>query len=56
MSKQSSSPNKRQRVTIKDVARASGVSYATVSRVLNGYEFVKETTRNRVMEAVERLG
>jgi len=39
-----------------DVARASGVSYATVSRVLSGYEFVRESTRNRVMEAVEHLG
>jgi LacI family transcriptional regulator len=44
------------RVSIKDVARASGVSCATVSRVLSGYEFVRETTRNRVLEAVERLG
>ena len=39
-----------------EVARASGVSYSTVSRVLSGYEFVKDDTRNRVMEAVERLG
>lgn len=51
-----SSPKKRRGVTIKDVARASGVSSATVSRVLSGYEFVRETTRNRVMEAVEHLG
>ncbi len=51
-----SSPKKRHGVTIKDVARASGVSSATVSRVLSGYEFVRETTRNRVMEAVEGLG
>jgi LacI family transcriptional regulator len=50
------SPNKRRRVTIRDVARASGVSYATVSRVLSGYEFVKDSTRIRVMEAVEHLG
>jgi LacI family transcriptional regulator len=56
MNNERNSPQKRHRVTIKDVARASGVSYATVSRVLNGYEFVRETTRNRVMEAVERLG
>ncbi len=39
-----------------DVARASGVSYATVSRVLSGYEFVRESTRSRVMQAVEHLG
>src|SRR5215475_10131866 len=43
-------------VTIIDVAREAGVSYATVSRVLSGYEFVKESTRRRVNEAVERLG
>lgn len=47
---------KKSRVTIDDVAYASGVSNATVSRVLSGYEFVKETTRSRVMEAVEQLG
>ncbi len=47
---------KRRRVTIDDVARASGVSCSTVSRVLSGYEFVRETTRSRVMEAVEQLG
>jgi LacI family transcriptional regulator len=49
-------PKKRRGVTIMDVARASGVSYATVSRVLSGYEFVRESTRNRVMEAVKHLG
>jgi LacI family transcriptional regulator len=52
-----SNPSKKKRsVTIKDVARASGVSYATVSRVLTGYEFVRETTRRRVMEAAKNLG
>jgi LacI family transcriptional regulator len=56
MSNERNPPKKRRGVTIKDVARASGVSCATVSRVLSGYEFVRETTRNRVMEAVERLG
>jgi LacI family transcriptional regulator len=56
MNNDSNTPKKRRTVTIMDVARASGVSYATVSRVLSGYEFVKESTRNRVMEAVENLG
>jgi LacI family transcriptional regulator len=50
------SPQKTHNATIVDVAREAGVSYTTVSRVLSGYEFVKESTRKRVMEAVEHLG
>ncbi len=42
--------------TIKEVAEASGVSTATVSRVLNGNYPVAETTRSRVMEAVDEVG
>lgn len=53
--KNNSSPKKRN-ITIMDVARVSGVSYSTVSRVLSGYEFVKESTYNRVMETVKQLG
>ena len=56
MDNRSSNSKKRRSVTISDVAHASGLSCATVSRVLNGYEFVKESTRSRVMEAVENLG
>ena len=56
MSYEKNPSNKKRRATIKDVARVSGVSYATVSRVLSGYEFVKESTRHRVMEAVKNLG
>lgn len=56
MHDKSNPPKKKRGVTIMDVARASGVSYATVSRVLSGYKFVRESTRNRVMEAVEHLG
>lgn len=56
MNNENSAPKKRRSVTLMDVARASGVSDATVSRVLNGYEFVRESTRNRVMETVENLG
>lgn len=51
----SASKNHRN-ITAMDVANESGVSLATVSRVLNGYKFVKESTRNRVMDAVEKLG
>lgn len=56
MANNNNTPRRTQNVTIMDVAREAGVSYATVSRVLSGYEFVKEATRHRVNEAVERLG
>jgi LacI family transcriptional regulator len=46
----------QQRVTVKDVARLSGVSTATVTRVLQDSEKVVPETRRRVLEAVERLG
>jgi LacI family transcriptional regulator len=43
-------------ITIFDVARASGVSYSTVSRVLNGFEFVKASTRQKVLTTADDLG
>ena len=42
--------------TLEDVASAAGVSTATVSRCLNEKQKVTVKTRERVMEAVERLG
>lgn len=51
----SQSNKKRQNVTIIDVARDCGVSYSTVSRVLNGYEHVKDSTRQRVLESAKKL-
>lgn len=47
---------KNNSVTIHDVAKESGVSYSTVSRVLNGFEFVKADTRTKVLAAAEKLG
>jgi len=41
--------------TIRDVAARAGVSVATVSRVLNGKELVKETTSAHVLEAARTL-
>jgi DNA-binding LacI/PurR family transcriptional regulator len=41
--------------TIRDVARAAGVSVATVSRVLNDSGVVNLQTRGRVLEAVDAL-
>jgi LacI family transcriptional regulator len=43
-------------VGLKDVAREAGVSYKTVSRVVNGENAVNAETRRRVEEAVRRLG
>jgi DNA-binding LacI/PurR family transcriptional regulator len=43
-------------VSSTDVAKKAGVSQATVSRVLNNPERVKQKTRQRVLEAMEELG
>lgn len=42
-------------VTVKDVARAAGVSTATVSRVVNDDPRISPKTRDRVLEAINRL-
>lgn len=46
----------RSAPTLNDVAKAAGVSTATVSRCLNSPERVIETTRKRVLQAVKSLG
>lgn len=46
----------RSVTTIRQVARAAGVSPATVSRVLNGSAPVSEATRERVLQVVDDLG
>jgi LacI family transcriptional regulator len=43
-------------VTLYDVARLAGVSTATVSRVVHGQDRVRESTRERVRQAIEELG
>jgi LacI family transcriptional regulator len=43
-------------VKLEDVARLANVSTATASRVINTPEAVKEKTRKRVQDAIERLG
>ncbi|WP_460062712.1 substrate-binding domain-containing protein [Streptomyces sp. YKOK-I1] len=42
--------------SIRDVATAAGVSYQTVSRVINDHPRVSPDTRERVLAAVEALG
>jgi LacI family transcriptional regulator len=48
--------NPSPKVTIIDVAAEAGVSFGTVSRVINNDVHVKQETRERVLKAVQRLG
>lgn len=45
-----------KKVTIYEVAKEAKVSLATVSRVINGSSAVKDDTKNRVEEAINKLG
>jgi LacI family transcriptional regulator len=45
-----------RRPTIADLARVSGVSVATVDRVLNGRHRVREETARRVYDAAQTIG
>ncbi|TDB49512.1 LacI family DNA-binding transcriptional regulator [Bacillus sp. CBEL-1] len=44
------------RISAYDVAEKAKVSQSTVSRVLNNYPHIKETTRKKVLKAIEELG
>lgn len=44
------------RPTITDLAKAAGVSVATVDRVLNGRHKVREETARRVYDAAKSIG
>lgn len=48
--------SKQNKVTIFDVAKEAGVSYSTVSRVVNDFHYVKPETRERVQAVMDRLG
>lgn len=57
MSGMGASSRKRSRgASIDDVAGVAGVSAQTVSRVANGADNVRPATRERVLEAMDRLG
>ncbi|TDO94877.1 LacI family transcriptional regulator [Halanaerobium saccharolyticum] len=40
-------------LTIKDIARKAGVSVATVSKVMNGYDDIGEVTKAKVLKIIE---
>lgn len=42
--------------SIKDVAKAAGVSISTVSNSIRGTRFVKEELKKKVFEAIDKLG
>ena len=46
----------KDKVTIRDVAAAAGVSVATVSYVLNGKKKVSEQTKQDVLDTIEKMG
>jgi len=46
----------KKRYTIKDIAEQSGVSLSTVSLVLNDNPRISQSTRERVLKTIERLG
>lgn len=54
MKEREGTPNGR--VTIREVARAAGVSRQTVTRAINNMADISEATRERVMQTVEELG
>lgn len=45
----------KRRVTMNDVAQRAGVSYQTVSRVINNHPRVAESTRARVLQVIEEI-
>ena len=52
----STASGRRKKVSMSDVAARAGVSGQTVSRVANGLDNVEESTRVRVLAAMQELG
>jgi LacI family transcriptional regulator len=50
------SETKNKKVSIKDVARHSGVGIGTVSRVINNSDRIRPETRQKVLNSIKELG
>lgn len=48
-------PARVRSANIRDVAKAAGVSHQTVSRVINGHPSLRDSTRQRVLDAMQAL-
>lgn len=49
-------PDKKSKVTVREVARHADVSESTVSRIMRNQGLVKDATREKVMATVRELG
>ena len=43
-------------ITIKDISKASGFSVTTVSKALNDYPDISQTTKDRIIELCDKMG
>ncbi|RSK27682.1 LacI family transcriptional regulator [Bacillus sp. HMF5848] len=44
------------KLTIRDIAKMAGVSPATVSKIMNNYDGISSTTKEKVMNIIEKTG
>lgn len=49
-------PEKVRAPNIRDVAKLAGVSYQTVSRVLNEHPSIRDSTKQRVLDVIREIG
>ena len=49
-------PDRKSKVTVREVALLANVSESTVSRIMRNQGLVAEATRAKVMECVRELG
>ena len=49
-------PDRKSKVTVREVARIANVSESTVSRIMRNSDLVAEATREKVMETVRAMG